>query len=177
MTQVAPEFSRPVATGTLPHGGRDIALTATEAECRALALRFDIPAIESLAASLHLAPLAQGRLRATGRLRARVVQLCVVSLEPFAQEVEAPVELIFVPRALLAEESDGGIDPDAPDEEPYDSDRVDLGEAVAQTLSLALDPWPRNPAAELPAGDGTGDGDDTPPVARSPFAVLARRRR
>jgi hypothetical protein len=45
---------------------------------------------------------------------------------------------------------------------------------LAQSLSLALDPWPRNPDSELPPA--TGPDDDSPAPA-SPFAVLARRRR
>lgn len=169
-----PEFSRLVNATQLPHTGRALSIEASGAECAALARRFGLPAIAALSAELHLAPLAGGRVRMTGQLSARVTQVCVVALEPFAQEVEAPVAVVFVPRALMAEEGEGALDPDAADEEPYDGDRIDIGEAVAQTLSLALDPWPRNPDSDLPPAEGGGEEGELP---ASPFAVLARRRR
>jgi len=174
MSAPHPELSRIVLLGSLPARGRDMQVTATPAECQALAARFDMPAIESLAASLRLAPLGDGRVRLTGRLHARVVQVCVVALEPFAQDVDAPLAVTFVPRALEPEETEGGIDLDADDEEPYDGERLEVGEVIAQALSLSLDPWPRNPGSDLPSGAGA-DADSPP--APSPFAVLARRRR
>ena len=33
--------------------------------------------------------------------------------------------------------------------EPFDGDAIDIGEAVAQQLALALDPYPRAPEARL----------------------------
>jgi uncharacterized metal-binding protein YceD (DUF177 family) len=179
MTAPAPEFSRPefsriVSLATLPHGGRALSVTASEAECRALAARFGLPAIAAFSAELHLKPLSDGRVRATGRLAARVTQVCIVALEPFAQDVTAPVAVTFVPAAVLEEEGEGALDPESADEEPYDGGAIDVGEMLAQSLSLALDPWPRNPASDLPPAAG---GDDEAPAPASPFAVLARRRR
>jgi uncharacterized metal-binding protein YceD (DUF177 family) len=174
---MAPEFSRPFRLTGLPRGGRSLDLAATAAECQALARRFDIPAIASLAASLHVAPLADGSVRVTGQLAAEVTQVCVVSLEPFAQRVEAPVAVRFVPAAIAAEQPEGALDPDDVDEEVFDGDTLELGEMLAQTLSLALDPWPRNPDSDLPPAGDEGQDEGEAPVARSPFAVLARRRR
>jgi uncharacterized metal-binding protein YceD (DUF177 family) len=163
--------------GGLPRSGRAIDLVATDAECQALARRFDVPAIRSLAAALHVAPLADGSVRVTGRLVADVTQVCVVSLEPFDQQVEAAVAMRFVPASAAAEEADRPLDPDAADEEVFDGSTLELGEALAQTLSLALDPWPRNPDSDLPPAVGDAPDDPESPVPRSPFAVLAKRRR
>ncbi|MCC7282893.1 MAG: DUF177 domain-containing protein [Acetobacteraceae bacterium] len=177
---VAPEFSRLVLAGGLPARGREVSISANEAECRALARRFAIPAIVSLAASVRLVPRADGRVEACGQLRARVVQVCVVALEPFAQEVLAPLAVTFVPRALVADEAHGGIDAEAADEEAYDGDRFDLGEVVAQSLSLALDPWPRNPdsrVAQAEPGDrAAAPAPGAPALPAGPFAALAKRR-
>jgi uncharacterized metal-binding protein YceD (DUF177 family) len=175
----APEFSRSIAVARLPHGGKALALAADAAECAALARRFDLPALARLAADLWLKPLADGRVRVTGSLAARVTQVCVVSLEPFAHDVAAPVAVTFVPRDAIEDDA-GALSADAVDEEPFDGDLIDVGEMLAQALSLALDPWPRNPDAELPApGDAApraaGDDEALPPA--SPFAALARRRR
>jgi hypothetical protein len=52
---------------------------------------------------------------------------------------------------------------------------LDLGEALAEQLALALDPYPRAPGASLAAAE---DEEDESP-ARGPFAGLAplRKRR
>ena len=58
-------------------------------------------------------------------------------------------------------------DPDLPDEIPYEAETIDLGEATAEQLGLALDPWPRIEGATVPEIEDEDDG--------SPFAILARR--
>ena len=63
-------------------------------------------------------------------------------------------------------------DPEAPDEIEAEGDSVDLGEAIAEQLALALDPYPRVPGAALP---GEGEGEEPPPSG--PFAGLAALRK
>jgi len=162
---MAPEFSRVVALAPLPDSGREERLEASAAECAALARRFRIPAVDRLAARLLLRPEPGGGVLATGTLWADVVQACVVSLEPVAQHVEEPVTLRLLPPG--DEPSD---DPDGPDEIPIEGDAVDLGEAIAEQLALALDPYPRAPGAKLPDA-GQGDG------ATGAFGALAALRR
>jgi len=52
--------------------------------------------------------------------------------------------------------------------EPVEDGIVDIGEAVAQQLSLVLDPFPR--AAGVAAPEDAPGG----PAAASPFAALSR---
>ena len=60
-------------------------------------------------------------------------------------------------------------DPESIDEIPYEGSTIDLGEAAAEQLALALDPYPHKPGATLP------DSDEAP---RNPaFAALAGRGR
>ncbi len=167
MAEPRPEFTRPVPVGAIPAGGREERLVATPAECAALAARFMIPAVEALDATIRLVPEPGGSVRATGRLAARVVQTCVLTLDPVTQAVEAPIDLRFLPgEAALSD------DPEGPDEIPFDHGMVDLGEAIAEQLSLALDPYPRAPGARLPE-----TGEVPAPEKPNPFAVLARRGR
>jgi hypothetical protein len=161
----APEFSRPFRLGSVGPDGRREVLEAEEAERAALARRFGIPAVESFRAELRLWPEADGAVRVEGRLVADVVQSCVVTLEPVAQRVEEAVALRLLPAG--AEPRD---DPDEPDEIPSgEGDVADLGEAVAEQLALALDPYPRSPGAVLPA-----EASDT--AEEHPMAALAKLR-
>ena len=78
-----------------------------------------------------------------------MTQSCVASGEPIEAAIDTPFELVFRPEP----------EPGRPDEEVelsesemdvvfYDGAAVDLGEAVAETLALSLDPYPRAPGAE-----------------------------
>lgn len=167
---MTPELHRPLRWGLVGPSGRQERIVATAAECAALARRFGIPGIAAFEAVLSLAPDRDGAIRAEGRIEAAVTQSCVVSLEPVEQRVLAPVLLRFLPPGLAPDE-----DPESPDEIETDGDVLDLGEAVAEQLALALDPYPRHPDAALPP-EAT-DGPAPEPQPPSPFAALARLRR
>jgi uncharacterized metal-binding protein YceD (DUF177 family) len=161
-----PEFSRLVSLARIPEAGREEVLRASPAECAALAARFAIPAVGRLDARLLLRPEpGSGAVMVTGTLSADVVQACVVSLEPVAQQVREDVVLRLLPPG-----QDPSDDPEGPDEIPIEGDAVDLGEALAEQLALALDPYPRAPGAALP-GEGGEEAQ-----ARGPFAALAALR-
>lgn len=160
-----PEFHRPLALARIPPEGRDARIEANAAECAALAARFAIPAVERLSAELRLRPEPGGTVFAEGHLSAEVVQTCVVTLEPVRQAVSEAIALRILPPG-----ADPSDDPEGPDEIEAEDGAVDLGEAVAEQLSLALDPYPRAPGAELPAAE---DGDAVP---TGPFAALAALR-
>jgi uncharacterized metal-binding protein YceD (DUF177 family) len=164
-----PEFSRLVRLGPEP---REVALEASEAERTALAARFGILGIGALSATLRLQPEPGGSIRARGRLAAEVDQACVVTLEPVRQAVSAPIDL----RILGEGESPADEDPESPDEIESAGGLVDLGEAVAEQLSLALDPYPRAEGAELPALDPPEEPAPEPAPKPNPFAKLAKLR-
>jgi len=162
---VAPEFSRTLPWAAIGQEGRRQSLRASPEECAALAERFGIPAVEAFSAELELRLEGNNAIRVRGRLSARVVQSCVVTLEPVAQSVEEAVDLRF-----LAAGEEPGDDPEGPDEIPTERNVLELGEALAEQLSLALDPYPRAPGAALPA-EVRKDEEEGPP-RRNPFAVL-----
>lgn len=168
MTDHPLEFSRTLPWVAVGPEGRRQSLRATEAECAALARRFGIPAVTAFGAELELRVEGGGAIRARGRLQASVVQSCVVTLEPVAQKVEDAVDLRFLPSGR--EPSDE--DPNGPDEIPTERGVMELGEALAEQLSLALDPYPRAPGASLPAMEEDAAAPEPGPERPNPFAVL-----
>jgi uncharacterized metal-binding protein YceD (DUF177 family) len=124
-----------------------------------------LPAVLSLTCGFHLHRDAAHRLVAHGQLHAEVVQTCVVSLEDFPASVDERFTVLFVP---VGEESEDD-DPATPDEISYENGVIDLGEAAAEQLALALDPYPRAPGAELP--DSANNPED------HQFAALAALKR
>jgi uncharacterized metal-binding protein YceD (DUF177 family) len=159
-----PELHRPLALDRIGPGGHDVLVEANDQECAALAVRMGLPQVLSLTCSFHLVREDRTVL-ARGHLIARVVQTCVVSLEDFEATVEEWFRVRFVPSGE-EEESD---DPEADDEIPYEGQQIDLGEAAAEQLGLALDPYPRMPGAELPTEEEA--------LSRKPFAALAALKR
>jgi uncharacterized metal-binding protein YceD (DUF177 family) len=145
---MTPEFSRVVEAPRA--SGRVIThrIAAGAAERAALARRFDLVALDRLEAEVRLERMKDGLVRLDATLAAEVVQSCVVSLEPVASTLQEPFVLLYGDV-----EADRAIDLDGEAEtiEPLEEhDRIDIGEAVAQQLSLSLDPFPRHPDADKP---------------------------
>lgn len=142
----APEFSRIERIDTIGAGARSIAITATESECTALAVRFGLLAVDRLEASFALQRDAAG-ITARGHVQATVIQACSVTDDPLPVTVSEEVALRFVTEQEAAAEEEVELDTDALDTMSYDGNGVDLGEAAAETMALALDPFPRGPNA------------------------------
>jgi uncharacterized metal-binding protein YceD (DUF177 family) len=143
------ELHRPFAVERIGIAGADFVVEATPADCSALAGRMQLPQVASLACHFHLERETGDSVLAHGHLVARVVQICVISLEEFA----ATVEERFVVRFVPDEQESDDPDPETLDEIPYVDGALDLGEATAEQLALALDPYPRAPDAVLPQSE------------------------
>jgi uncharacterized metal-binding protein YceD (DUF177 family) len=173
-----PEFSRPRTPEQLAAQAETaFAAQADSAECAALARRFGVPAVRALSFALGAAPQAGGGWRITGTVDARLVQTCVVSLEPVETEIAETVDRRFVPQAQLPAPAPGSemeLDAAMTDGPDGFGDSIDLGEIAAETVALAIDPYPRHPDAQF---DGAivgpaGTQAMTDEAAR-PFAGLA----
>jgi uncharacterized metal-binding protein YceD (DUF177 family) len=166
---MTPEFARLIRIDTLAEASRTVSIEADEAERAALASRFGLIALDRLAATAELRR-AGANVIADGRVEARAVQACVASGEPVPADLTEPFTLRFVPAEGEAPSGEEEIElsEDQLDDLTYANGSIDLGEAVAQTLALALDPFPRSPdAADTLREAGVVDEEDL-----SPFAAL-----
>ncbi|MDQ2803932.1 MAG: DUF177 domain-containing protein [Pseudomonadota bacterium] len=159
------EVDRSLSLDRIGPDGLDVHVEAGEDECAALARRMMIAAIVSLGCRfrLHLAPA--DAVSARGRLTARLVQTCVVTLDDFEAEIDEEFAIRFVPSGTETDDPD----PEAEDEVPYHGGTIDLGEAAAEQFALALDPYPRKLGAELP--------EETANDPERPFSRLNELRR
>lgn len=180
----APELSRVVIADTVSTGGKSLAIDSTAEERAALAKRFDLVAVDALTASVRLRRVRGEMVKVTGRLSADVVQTCVVTLDPVPAHVEEEFTALFAPDHLLPKEEDEEemtfsvemLEEDVPEAMP--GGRIDVGELVAQHLSLGLDPYPRKAGIAFEEID-EGEGPDSAPAQAeaakpNPFAALAR---
>ena len=156
-----------------------VSITATPAECDELARQDGLPAISGLSARFEVTSSGRGRFEVKGEVKARVTQICVVSLDPFDSDIVQPVEVTFasprdVEQAEAAYARRHEEDPDAQDipepPDPIFNGQIDLGVLAAEQLILALDPYPRKEGAAFPA-----EFVQVEEIAEvSPFAALAK---
>ena len=143
---MTPEFSRRYALDTIGGAGQRVAIEAFEGERAALAARFDLIALDVLTATATLV-IVVGGAEARGAVRARAVQACVVTGDRVTSDVDEPFALRFIDAPVTGDEEVELTDAEC-DLLPFDGGHIDLGEAVAQTLGLALDPFPRSATAD-----------------------------
>lgn len=167
-------FSHPIVVAEVPEGGTDVSISADAETLRALADADNLPNIESLDADFHIARKPGERFNVSGEMRAKVTQICVVSLEPFESLIVEPIDVDFASPKEAAELSakwdaaqeaahfELGEDP--PD--PIVDGQIDLGALAAEFLALGLDPYPRKPGVTF---EPPSAGESAP---ETPFSVL-----
>jgi uncharacterized metal-binding protein YceD (DUF177 family) len=166
-----PEFSRTVRAHEIGVAERVETVDATPAERAALVGRFGLLSLDSLSARFALHRDAGG-IRVRGTIAAQGAQPCALSGEPVAFAIDEPVDLRFTETQSIGDEDIELSDADL-DTLPLDGDDLDLGEAAAQSLGLALDPYPRAPGAE--AAVPVTPEDNVVPLKRpNPFAILKK---
>jgi hypothetical protein len=170
----APEFSRPLDVTRVPPQGSTEKISAEAQECADLARRFGLPALYGLEAELEVSRWRGEGLKIKGRFIADIDEVCVVSLDIFRSQLADDFENYFLPAgnsagAALIEEGDA---------EPFENGIIDMGEVVAESVALALDPYPRKPGVtfadviENEHASGPGKAEE-----RHPFAGLGPLRK
>jgi uncharacterized metal-binding protein YceD (DUF177 family) len=159
MTEKENPWSSAVIVAQIPETGLHRDVEANAGERHRLAEVAGLREVISADASFDLAVMGGGRVQVTGRVRSRVGQTCVVTLEPVENDIDEAVDLIFAPPEQIptlahlieqAADSDAEI-PDPP--EPIVDGAIDLGRIATDALLLGIDPYPRKPGAvfDLPA--------------------------
>ncbi len=141
-----PEFSRIWRLDALGID-RQVEIKADATERAALATRFALQSLDTLSATATFHPVAAG-IEAKGQMKAKAVQSCVITGEPVPATIDQPFTIRFVAPDATPVSEELELDAEDCDVMEHDGQGIDLGEAVAQTLGLALDPYPRAPTAE-----------------------------
>lgn len=162
----------PIAVAQIPETGLHRDIEADPAIRRAVADVGGLREVLLAQASFDVKPQSGGRYQVAGRVRARIGQTCVVTLEEIENEIDEPIDLIFAPpeqipqMAALVDEAEEGDEevPDPP--EPIENGMIDLGRVATDALYLAVDPYPRKPGAVFEPVVQADDPED------HPFAAL-----
>jgi uncharacterized metal-binding protein YceD (DUF177 family) len=143
-------------------------IEATADELAKLARRFDLVVLDRLVAEVELQRQSAEIVLLEATFEAEFEQYCAVTLDPVRSEVSDRFSVIYGPAPDSEEEI--ALSVEEPAFETLLGEAIDIGEAVAQELSLALPALPRHPDAAI---DGAARAE---PLA-GPFAVLGRLRK
>jgi uncharacterized metal-binding protein YceD (DUF177 family) len=172
MTDQANPWSAPVAVEQIPETGLHRDLEASQASRNAMAELAGLRDVLSATASLDATPKGGGRFRVSGRVKARIGQTCVVTLDPIENEIDEPIDVVFAPPDQIPQladlvDDDADSDEEVPDPpEPIENGMIDLGRVATDALFLAIDPYPRKAGAVFEPVVVAPDPED------HPFAAL-----
>lgn len=166
-----------VNVGVLPGAGFVIDLDANEKERAALAIEADILEIKSLKAELVFRRWRKDGVGLKGRIFAKIVQECVVTLEPLNSEFTEEVERTFLPegsrlaKPRLNEDGEMVLDLEGADiPDLFIGNTLNVWEIILEHLQLGLDPFPRAEGVQF-TDHIEDDGSDDKKA--SPFAALS----
>ena len=168
MNEGTPEFSRQVAVDQLRAEPFRRRIEATANEREALARRFDLIALDRLSAEVVLRRRGPEAILLEAEFTAEFEQCCAVSLDPVRGTICDRFSLVYGP--VADNEPEIAFGDDEPAFEPLTDNSIDIAEAVAQELSLALPLFPRHPEAVI---------DDVAAMTplEGPFVALSRLRK
>jgi hypothetical protein len=180
MTDKADPWSVPVAVAQIPDTGLHRDIEAGPVARAAMAELGGFREVLSASASLDVTPRSGGRFQVEGRVRARIGQTCVVTLDPIENDIDEAIDLIFAPPEQIPELSDLIDDaaesseaiPDPP--EPIENGFIDLGRLATDALFLGVDPYPRRPDAVFDPPVVAADPEDHPFAALKALQIDAK---
>ena len=173
------ELERIVDLDRMGNKGTAVEIVASDGERAALAKRFGFLGLPAFSARVTVDRRPGGQVVVEGRLKGRLVQACILSLDPVVQELDDAFRLVFAENLADERDPESGeavlnAQADAP--EPLEGNLLDVGEIIAEQLSLTADPYPRRPGMKLddvlPKPRG-GARKAQPEQRRHPFAGLA----
>ena len=164
------DFAHQLSLARIRDGER-LDLRADEAERGVIAERLRLPSLGRFDAHVTLTRDAE-RVGATGRIKAQLEQSCVATGEPVPSAIDEPFELLFLPEPNTAADDEIELSESDCDVVFHDGAAIDLGSALADTLALALDPYPRCADADTALREAGVLSEEQ----AGPFAALAKLR-
>ncbi|MBD20894.1 MAG: hypothetical protein CMM83_03465 [Rhodospirillales bacterium] len=134
------EFSFLIHPSELEAIEKKFVLNPESSEKIALAKRFGFEEIKIFTINVFVKAIkSKHAVRVSGKINAKIVQNCVVSMVPIESIIDETFEVDFYDISHVVTETflDDGLF------EVYENDIIDLGELGAQELALAANPYPR----------------------------------
>lgn len=163
------EFSYLIDTNNLENLPDEWTLEPSQSECEAIQKRLHLKGLSNFKARITLKKDVNAKIfHLWMDVTATVVQECVVTLDPIAEQLKECFQLILQPGPLedqdfehlpeIIELPKGGV--------------VDMGELMIQNLSLMLTPFPKKPEIESSLFEATFGEIESGSAQKNPFDAL-----
>ena len=160
-------------------GGHDVALSATAAQCAALCDALDLVRCRELRSPVRLRRRAVADFISADNCTAGSRSGAWSRSRTCGGQIEAPVDVLFLPAVAISRGDDRPGGQDGPDIAAMSDDGVlDIGQQIYETLAVSLDPFPRKHGVRSdpsgPQHEHSGDPAASGPAGgdHGPFAVL-----
>ena len=161
---------------------RHFNLEAEEKECLSLSERLGVEQVVQLNAVCTLSSVRGIRgYDLSGQIEAKLRQYCVVTLEPFEEQISEEFFVRFVASANAENDETPvrmtDVDPDEPDIEYFADNKINISEVIVQYLALGVDPYPRKKSLtneELALFEASQVGGEIDEDRPNPFNVLKK---
>lgn len=157
---------------------RSYELEATGEQLAVLTERFELIALNSLSAQVDIHSRGgDDGIFIKGHVKADLVQRCIASLAEVPEQVDTSFSLLLVdPETADRMDADENyLDADEPEYDALEGDTVEVGEVVAQTVAISMNPYPRAEGVELSAGNKKDISFNQPELEKeNPFAALSK---
>ncbi len=187
-TNLTAEWSHKIDVGALPDGPFEKTITADETQRRDLARRIGVKSVEDAVADVTVTRAAGTRTwHVTGRVRANVIQSCVVTMADIRQMIDEPFDAWFADKdAAISltrarhDKMSQYLDAEVPmldeedDPEPVVNNQIDLGEVAAQFMSLGVNPYPHAAGVNPEVTEKMLEDEGVAEQSRNPFAALKK---
>ena len=147
-------------------------LVADDSERTAIARRLGLANLFRLEAHATLERNGD-TIRAQGRLQASLEQSCVVTGDPVSSHIDEAFELLFMPEPKAVPDDDVELSLEDCDVVFHDGSTIELGTAIADTLALGVDSYPRSAGADAALKEAGVLSE----AEAGPFAALAKLKR
>ncbi|EJF77555.1 YceD family protein [Bartonella birtlesii] len=176
ISQMAFALTYPISVRSLPAKGIRVHICTNKQECVNLAKNHALVEVKSCEGKFHIFPWKKRGVRIKGLLQARIIQLCVITLEPLENVLRENIEVVFVPEGsdllkpkILEDTRELFLDAEGLDTpEVFYGDKIDIGAIMEEFFELSINHYPRKEGSEmLIIEDGEKIGQKL-----SPFSVL-----
>ena len=157
---------------------KKFSLVASETDRAGLIERFGLVSLDHLSADIEIRNNgADNGVLVNGHIEAKFSQRCIASLAEVPETLDTTFDLLLVEpeMALRMDEEESYLDPDAPDYDALEGDDIDVGEIVAQTFSISMNPYPRASDNAISAPANPNVTFNEPELEKpNPFAALSK---
>ncbi|WP_455477495.1 YceD family protein [Bartonella sp. B41] len=157
ISQMKFALSYPVSVRSLPTKGIKARICADQKECIHLAYNHDLAEVKFCEGEFHIFPWKRRGVRVKGFFRAKIIQLCVVTLEPLENTLYEDIEIVFIPQdsnltkpKIFENTGELFLDSDGLDTpEIFHGDKIDIGEIMEEFFELSINHYPRKEGASM----------------------------